>query len=271
MADSAADADGAFHLAHRDFCLDHLLDQFQQDQRVAFVVFERALECRDQRELADFHTGRALEAHAVALGLVFSVGEHWLQLERHPVATAQNIDVNNLIFGFLQFIDEGIDYTNGLAVDGNDLVAFFQAGFGGRHAGVYVSDDNRLLRAPSGRANLGTRDRLRNNGLLKDLATAIDRDREPLVRAQHDFQADLLPCRVLDTGNARDVVTRLQSDLCGCRGWLYVGDHAWLVNKSRVFIVDHVDHSEQTDGEHDVHEQASYGDDEALPARVREK
>src|SRR5215469_4816288 len=81
MANGAADADRSFHLLHRTLALNHLLDQFEQNKRVALVVFNRTLQRGNKRQLSNLHERGTLEAHSIPLGLFFRISQDRLQLE----------------------------------------------------------------------------------------------------------------------------------------------------------------------------------------------
>src|SRR5579862_4524530 len=57
FAGSAANPDGTFDGANGNFPLNHLLDEFQNQQGTFFVLLDRSTECCSQRERTNFHYG----------------------------------------------------------------------------------------------------------------------------------------------------------------------------------------------------------------------
>ncbi len=97
----------------------------------------------------------------------------------------------------------------GVAIDGEDLVAFFEAGLIGGHARHQIGDgDGIFFRSPAGKANLIDAGGFGHDGLVERLSAALDLHIQRLTRAQRLFQFDLLPGGILNVVDAGDAVAQ---------------------------------------------------------------
>ncbi len=105
--------------------------------------------------------------------------------EIQQLAIALDRDLDRLVLGLLQAFDHGREAGNGLPVHVDNFVAQLHSGLFGRHAGLEVGDrEARFLRRPSRGTHLVRTEGLRDDGLGKYLAVALDADIERLVRIQ---------------------------------------------------------------------------------------
>jgi hypothetical protein len=71
--------------------------------------------------------------------------------------------------------------------------------------------------------------------------------------------------------DANDAVAGLKASF-SCRSiFHHPADHGGGIENRRIFVVHHEDADQQKDGQHDVHGGAGDGDEEAVPAGVREE
>ena len=140
------------------------------------------------------------------------------------------------------------------------------------HAGFdRGQSDVRLLGFPADGAILMDAHGLGSELLVDDFSTAFDGDTQRLIRAERFLDIDLFPRGVGDAVDADDLIANLDA---GFRSRSVGVDPAYeggAIQSDGIFVVHHVNAGEQGNGEEDVHGGAGESDDEALPARMREK
>ena len=97
-----------------------------------------------------------------------------VHLEAQGLRSAQNRELDRLVFGFLQGLDHVFDRRQRLAIHGNDPVIFLNASFGGGHSRFKLADDNGLIRVPASVADAGLGDFGGNDGLVDVLPVTLD-------------------------------------------------------------------------------------------------
>ncbi len=94
------------------------------------------------------------------------------------VAVAQRGDIHRLVAALLQIVDDREERAHGDSVDGDNLVAKLNSGFGGGHVGFELGDGDGLVLHPSDGAvlvGIAAR-RLRIDLLFENLVAALNGD-----------------------------------------------------------------------------------------------
>ena len=81
----------------------------------------------------------------------------------------------------------------------------------------------------------------------------------------------MLPCGILDSVEANDTIANLNAGFGGGSVRQHPADDCGLVQYRRIFVVHHVNDGQQADGEQIFMERAGDGDQEAMPARMRQE
>ena len=268
------DADGAGDRFQRDAALGNAFGEFNQQQGILAVLFQRERERLGEGKPADLGFAFVQKAQApAALFRIFGGGEHGLQVERQGLAGALDGQVHGLVFGFLQALDHRFNRVDRLAVERDDLVVLVESGFLGGGAALHGANYDGRFRIPACRPDFVGRDGYRHDGSLNDLAPALDGNAERLLGAEPHARLQLFPSGVFESGisgvfHFDDAVAGQQAGFrCG-RILLNALDHRRLGKISVGLVRQNIDDGEQRDREQNVHHRAGNGDKKAVPARM---
>src|ERR1035438_783874 len=271
-ADGAANPNRTIDLAHGNLALHHLLQQFENQEGTSLVVGQRALQRVREVQMHNLG-GKIRDADPVRRSLPgTSRVKRWFHSEGHLLAVAQHFQVQRLILGAVQHLDQRAQMGDILPIRGQDLVSDLEPGLTRRHIRFDQSQTPAgLLCYPTDIAVLVRPDGLWNQSRLNDFAVPLDTEVERLVGAQRVLDMHLLPIGILDLLNLDDLIAALDASFFGGSVGIDPAYNGRLVQIGGILVVHHINAGEQHNGEHDIHRRTGQGYDEALPAGVREK